>query len=59
MRIKGIKRYKVRAKSYVWCDSHGEIHQAKVDYYEDDDNCVPDNWRKVYVESTDESEDFG
>lgn len=45
----------VRCPEYVWCDAHGEIHDALVDVYgegpDPDDHlpCAPANWRPVYV----------
>jgi hypothetical protein len=40
-----------RHPDYVWCEFHGEIHQAQMDFYDEDyaDDCAPKNWRKVYV----------
>ena len=53
---------KVRSKNYVWCDYHGEIHEAKTDFYdvggEDGAACSKPNWRKVYIESQDKDEEF-
>jgi len=44
------------APAYVWCDYHGEIHGAQIDFYEegynDENGCVPGNWRKVYINGT-------
>jgi len=39
------------APAYVWCDYHGEIHGAQMDFYEEHTTeCAPDNWRKVYIQ---------
>jgi hypothetical protein len=50
--------YKVKARNYVWCDVHGAVHQKEADYYQDDPNCLPENWRPVFVQSDDPNEDF-
>ena len=54
--------HKVRARSYIWCDHHGSIHQTNQDPfgegYEGEDVCAPDQWRRVYIESDDKAETF-
>jgi hypothetical protein len=52
--------HKVLAQGYVWCDIHGEIHGAKINFYDTDgdDLCQPANWRSVFVASTDLNEEF-
>ena len=46
-------------ESYVWCDSHCQIHPKAQDYFQDDSEfCNPENWRPVYVQSDDPNEDF-
>jgi hypothetical protein len=52
-------KHRVRDRSHVWCDYHGEIHQARDDVYGDDQlYCRPDNWRRVYIETDDKTETF-
>lgn len=53
---RSIVRYRVQAKSYVWCDLHSMIHASA--NYSRRDPCSKDDWRKVYVESTDRNETF-
>jgi hypothetical protein len=44
------RRVHVRSEHYTWCDYHGEIHPATLDYYEmGDADCGPANWRPVFV----------
>ena len=53
--LKPIVRPRPRAvDSHVWCDVHCDIHPRERDYYDEGvDDCNPDNWRTVYVASTD------
>lgn len=50
----------IKTKSFIWCDHHGTVHPAELDYYQEawdlDENrrpeiseCNPDNWRPVYI----------
>jgi hypothetical protein len=50
--------HKVWAPNWVWCDVHGEAHAAREDIYEDNEDCVDENWRSVFVASTDPDEEF-
>lgn len=52
-------KHRVRARHYVWCDTHGAVHPGTVDYYEEGNVfCSPDCWRRVYIESDDRKETF-
>jgi hypothetical protein len=57
-------RYKRINPAYVWCDYHGEIHEAR-NVYEDDavdlqgrPACSKYNWRPVYIGTDDKDEEF-
>jgi hypothetical protein len=50
--------FKVLYPHDIWCDSCGEIHPANPDHYDGDDDCVPRNWRRIFIESYDENETF-
>ena len=52
-------KHRVRCHGYVWCDPHGAVHPAEIDYFDEADrNCDPINWRRVYVETDDKDEAF-
>ena len=59
-------KFKVRCHSHVWCDHHGSIHPAEIDYYDESGyrhdgtptGCNPDNWRRVYIATDDKNEEF-
>ena len=52
--------YKVKAESYVWCDFHCDLHDKKINFYDvdGDSDCNPENWRPVFVQSSDPNENF-
>jgi hypothetical protein len=55
-------RYKHQHKGYVWCDFHGEIHPKKEDYYQESEyfnGCIPENWRRVWIETDNKDEWWG
>lgn len=33
---------------YVWCDFHGEVHEAKSDPYDDGSECISDDWTELW-----------
>lgn len=52
-------KYKRQAHGYVWCDAHCAVHVAQMDAYDEGDVlCRPENWRRVYVETNDKTEEF-
>jgi hypothetical protein len=52
--------HKVLAQGYVWCDIHCQIHEARANFYDidGDSDCMDENWRSVFVASTDPNEEF-
>lgn len=54
-----VLRYKTISDHYVYCDEHGEIHEAQVDAYQvGSEECGPRGWRAVFVATDDEGEEF-
>lgn len=39
--------------AWVMCDAHGEIHEKRIDVYQEgpEIGCEPANWRAVFIES--------
>jgi hypothetical protein len=50
--------HKVLHQYAVWCDICGEIHRPEPDHYNGNDDCSPEHWRRVYIESYDPDETF-
>jgi hypothetical protein len=45
---------------YVWCDAHGEVHEAEPNVYTEDETgnergnrCLAENWRPVFTTDSD------
>jgi hypothetical protein len=50
--------HKVFTPHYVWCDVHCAVHSAVADYFQDNPDCKDENWRSIFVASTDPNEEF-